>query len=863
MPKISGHLNKSSLFMKTLLITAFVTISLASTTIFFNSRDVTAVAKAFVLERGLADTAMVGSILVDPVHDHDLERIKTALSEMMGLSNGHAVAAIVYAPDGSQIAAHVLPGSDLSHVSRVEKADLTAALNQQIVNSRDEVILTPIRHPDLEMNDPTESDAPLGVLALHWTAASALERTDAAIHRGTLATAVLAVVLLAMSLWMTERGLIRPILKLRHAITAIGSGDLDIAVPNTSRKDELGSISASVEDLRAILKGSEGIRIDAAYKSAAFTAASACLMLADSDYTIRYANPALIALLDKHRAHIPRLKNKAEGEDIVGLRMDDFHPNGDRIRERLEKMGKDTINLTLTFGEARVTLTIRAVFDEKDRQIGVMLEWVDITQDWLNQAILTAIDSDQMRADFDIDGQLLWANPPLCKSMASSLAELKGRSLRAIMAPAAEGGANAEDILRIARDTSAYKEDLTIKADSGQTIVVEGSFSCVRDSSMKPIRYMLLGRDITLQIAEMKSTRAAREALEREQTQVVDALRVGLRQLSGGDLTSLIERPFAGAYEDLRLDYNQTVETLGSAMREIAENAENIKNESGDISNTADGLSRRTENTASTLEQTAAALDELTSSVRIAAQGAAEADLAVRDAKQNAEQSGDVVLETVSAMDQISESSEKITSIIKVIDDIAFQTNLLALNAGVEAARAGDAGRGFAVVASEVRALAQRSSDAAREINELIAKSGGQVKKGVDLVGRTGHALRSIVSSVSQISGLVSKIAESSQQQSLNLAEINQSVNQLDQSTQQNAARLEETTAASESLRKDAVALVETVSHFKLVSDGGRSLTVVPMRAKSGAATAQQSQPNTARPAKVAAQSAAAGWEDF
>lgn len=863
MPKISGYLNKSSLFMKTLVITAFVTLSLATTTIFFNKRDVTAVAKAFVLERGLAEAELVSSNIYDPIRANDLTKVETTLTEMMNLSNGQAVAAIVYAPDGSKIATHVLPGADLAHISAVETAELTAALKHQTVDPDGDVIFTPIRRSGIATTEQDVSNVSLGVLVLQWSAEAALARTDAAIHRGTIATAILAIGLLALSLWLTERGLIRPILKLQHSITAIGSGNLDVSVPNIGRKDELGSISASVEDLRAILKGSEGIRIDAAYKSAAFTAASACLMLADSSYTIRYANPAMIALLDKHRDHIPRLKNKAEGADIVGLTMDDFHANGDQIRKRLDKMGKETVALTVTFGEARVSLTIRAVFDDNDNQIGMMLEWVDITQDWLNQAILVAIDSDQMRADFDINGQLLWANPPLCKAMAASLPDLQGKPLRSIVAPVAEGGANAEDILRIARETLAYKENLAIKTQSGTTVIVEGSFSCVRDSSNKPIRFMLLGRDITLQLAEMQSTRIAREALEHEQSQVVDALRVGLRQLSGGDLTSLIEKPFAGAYEDLRLDYNQTVETLGSAMREIAENAENIKNESGDISNTADGLSRRTENTASTLEQTAAALDELTSSVKIAAQGAAEADMAVRDAKQNAEQSGDVVLETVSAMDQISESSEKITSIIKVIDDIAFQTNLLALNAGVEAARAGDAGRGFAVVASEVRALAQRSSDAAREINELIAKSGGQVKKGVDLVGRTGNALRSIVSSVSQISGLVSKIAESSQQQSLNLAEINQSVNQLDQSTQQNAARLEETTAASESLRKDAVALVETVSHFKLVSEGGRNLSVVPMRAKAPTVVPQQSHPNSARPAKIAAQSVAAGWEDF
>jgi methyl-accepting chemotaxis protein len=863
MPAISGYLNKSSIFVKSLLMTAFVTILLASTTVYFNKRDVTTLTNDLVLERGLGEAELVSRNLVDPMRANDLEQVQGILQTMMEFSNGHGVAARVYTPDGTLLTSQTLPDSESAQFGEIGPDQIAAALEQQTAVAHGNMIFTPILQPDATMAAPSGKTEAIGVLVLQWSAKTALLRTDAAIHRGIVATAFIALVVIAISLWIIERGLLRPIVGLRQSINAIGSGDLDVTVPNIGRKDELGSISTSVESLRTILKNSEGIRIDAAYKSAAFTAASACMMLADSSYTIRYANPAMIALLDKYRSHIPKIKNKVEGADIVGLTMDDFHANGDQIRKRLERMGRETVYLTVAFGDARVSLSIRSVFDEKDAQIGVMLEWADITQDWLNKAILFAIDSDQMRADFDIDGQLIWANPPLCKAMAASLPDLQGKSLRSLVTSPADGGVQADDILRIARESSAFKENVMIKTQAGSAIVVEGTVSCVRDASNKPIRYMLLGRDVTLQLSEMQNTRAAREALEREQNQVVDALRVGLRQLSSGDLTSLIENPFAGSYEDLRIDYNQTVETLGSAMREIAENAENIKNESGDISNTADGLSRRTENTASTLEQTAAALDELTSSVKIAAQGAAEADMAVRDAKQNAEQSGDVVLETVSAMDQISESSEKITSIIKVIDDIAFQTNLLALNAGVEAARAGDAGRGFAVVASEVRALAQRSSDAAREINELIAKSSGQVKKGVDLVGRTGNALRSIVGSVSQISGLVSKIAESSQQQSLNLAEINQSVNQLDQSTQQNAARLEETTAASESLRKDAVALVETVSHFKLVSDASTNQSVVPMRAKAPATQAHPVQSNNVRTVKIVGQSTAAGWEDF
>ncbi|TMV84277.1 chemotaxis protein, partial [Thioclava sp. BHET1] len=256
--------------------------------------------------------------------------------------------------------------------------------------------------------------------------------------------------------------------------------------------------------------------------------------------------------------------------------------------------------------------------------------------------------------------------------------------------------------------------------------IIDGGLSAVRDAKGTIMRYLLIGRDVTEQEQVMSQSRAERAELLRSQQQVVDQLRVGLRRMSEGDFTARLEDPFAGDYEQLRLDYNNTVDTLQVALRAVSENAENIRNEAREISTTADALSRRTESTAATLEQTAAALDELTTSVRSAAEGASRADRQVAQAKSNAEESGQVVLETVAAMDLIAASSDKITSIINVIDDIAFQTNLLALNAGVEAARAGDAGRGFAVVASEVRALAQRSSEAAREINGLIAKSGSQ-----------------------------------------------------------------------------------------------------------------------------------------
>ena len=333
---------------------------------------------------------------------------------------------------------------------------------------------------------------------------------------------------------------------------------------------------------------------------------------------------------------------------------------------------------------------------------------------------------------------------------------------------------------------------------------------------------------------------AERQARHAEQSKVVEQLAEGLRRLSVGDVRYTIAETFPAGYEQLRQDYNAAVVSLREVVNQITESAQTIKANSGEISNAADDLSRRTERAASTLGETAAALTELTVSVQSAADGASQANTTVRGARTNAESASVVVKEAIAAMDRISESSSKISKIISVIDDIAFQTNLLALNAGVEAARAGEAGRGFAVVASEVRALAQRSSEAAREINQLISESGQEVGRGVALVDQTGEALRSIVANVSEIASHMSEIATSAEEQSSGISEINLAVTNLDQTTQQNAAMFEETTAASFSLAQEATNLAEAVSRFVTDSNAAvaASTTTLPDADEAGYAAA-------------------------
>ncbi|PDT06010.1 methyl-accepting chemotaxis protein [Rhizobium sp. M1] len=315
-----------------------------------------------------------------------------------------------------------------------------------------------------------------------------------------------------------------------------------------------------------------------------------------------------------------------------------------------------------------------------------------------------------------------------------------------------------------------------------------------------------------------REAQKAREASELDGA--VAALGDGLRRLAAGDLASHIDEPFVAHLDALRQDFNHSVEKLNETLQAVGANARAIGAGANEIRSSADELSRRTEQQSASVEETAAALEEITTTVRDAAKRAEEASQLVTRTRLGAEKSGEVVRKAVSAMQQIEQSSVEIGNIIGVIDDIAFQTNLLALNAGVEAARAGEAGKGFAVVAQEVRELAQRSAKAAKEIKDLITNSGTHVQTGVSLVGETGKALDAIVTEVQEINQHVHAIAEASREQSIGLQEINTAVNTMDQGTQQNAAMVEQSTAASHGLATEATALNNLLDQFRLTGTG-------------------------------------------
>ncbi|MGO4853485.1 methyl-accepting chemotaxis protein [Phaeovulum sp. W22_SRMD_FR3] len=457
---------------------------------------------------------------------------------------------------------------------------------------------------------------------------------------------------------------------------------------------------------------------------------------------------------------------------------------------RLTKSGKD----------CWLQASYNPIFDADGKPCKVVKFASDITaqKEFAADALgkIAAMSKIQAIIEFDLNGNILTANDNFCKTMGYSLSEVQGRHHSMFVDPelAASPAYSAfwQDLARGTPSVAEFKR----YTKSGTEIWLRASYNPILDANGRPCKVVKF-------------------ASQTERSAALDVLKGALERLSSGDLQVRIEDKFDSEFEVIRADFNNATSKLDRLIAQVIDHARTIGHETSEIGAATDDLSRRAEQQAATLEQTAAAIDELTASVKAASSVANEGSTMVDNARKSASHSGVVVRDAVQAMDEISESSSKISKITSVIDEIAFQTNLLALNAGVEAARAGEAGRGFAVVASEVRALAQRSSDAAREIADLISASANQVKRGVGLVGQAGAALSEIDGAVTQIHERVSTMANSSREQSAGLAEINMAVNQLDQVTQHNAAMFEETNAATRNLTIETKELTHKVSQFQ------------------------------------------------
>jgi len=482
----------------------------------------------------------------------------------------------------------------------------------------------------------------------------------------------------------------------------------------------------------------------------------------------------------------------------------------------------------------------------------------DITEQKLKSAEdsgkLDALSRAQAVIEFTPSGEILTANQNFLVTLGYDLSEIKGRHHSMFCDNAYTSSDEYRRFWQRLSGGEFVADEFMRIGKGGKKIYIQASYNPIFDMNGKVFKVVKFATDVTSRVAN------------------VDQLAESLQALSAGDLTKEIAVPFISTLEKLRVDFNAAVQKLRTAIQGVAENATGIAAGSQQIRSASDDLSRRTEQQAASVEETAAALEEITTTVTDSSNRAQEAGELVKETRENAERSGVVVQNAVDAMGKIESSSAEIGNIIGVIDEIAFQTNLLALNAGVEAARAGEAGKGFAVVAQEVRELAQRSAKAAKEIKVLITASNLHVRNGVALVGETGKALVEIVSQVRQVNNNIVAIVESSKEQATGLKEINKAVNTMDQGTQQNAAMVEESTAAAHSLAREADSLFQLVKQFNIgaapaaftghvVSATARHHSESAARPVVSPARQLTSKLASAFPAKSAA--AGSSWEEF
>ena len=375
-----------------------------------------------------------------------------------------------------------------------------------------------------------------------------------------------------------------------------------------------------------------------------------------------------------------------------------------------------------------------------------------------------------------------------------------------------------------------------------------GSSDETADILSSLLKAIMLDMDLSISVyidqAEEAKKAAQEEAIASERKLVIDSFGTAMQQIAAKDLTYRVSEQLPEAYAGLKEDFNNALEQLAGTIDRIGSSANQINSGSEEIKSAAEDLSKRAEQQAASVEETAAAVEEITAAVKSSAERAEEAGQVVSRTQKNAEQSGEVVKKAIAAMDRISKSSEDISRIIGVIDEIAFQTNLLALNAAVESARAGEHGRGFAVVAAEVRNLAQRSSTAANEIKSLIAQSVDKARAGSEVVEKSSGTLGAIIESVAKVSEMVSEIAAASEEQAAGIDQVNKAVGQMDQMTQQNAALVEEAAANAKSMEDLAVDLKMVTGYFTLAGSETESARTRVRAARA----ARQEPPRAAGP---------------
>ncbi|AWM36102.1 Methyl-accepting chemotaxis protein II [Gemmata obscuriglobus] len=524
------------------------------------------------------------------------------------------------------------------------------------------------------------------------------------------------------------------------------------------------------------------------------------VMYCDTQFVIRYANPATIQTLKRLQQYLP-----IPAESLVGSSIDVFHKRPAHQRGVLASASTIPPVTNIRVGPETLELRVQPVFSVTGARLGTLVTWDVITRQLELEATNTdsrgqieSIKRSFAVIEFEMNGNVRTANDVFLKAMGYTLAEIKGRHHSMFVDQAYAASAEYREFwAKLNRGESVIRE-LKRVDKAGQEVWLQASYNPIMGADGKPYKVVKFATDLT------------------EQKRKAGAILSAVNRMASGDFAQTVPSLGDDLLAQVGTALNEAIGAVRSALESVREVSEQLADAAAQLSSASEEISTGAQQQASSLEETASTLHEITATVRQSADSAQQARQLANGSREVAERGGSVVSGAVEAMGEINASSKKIAEIITTIDEIAFQTNLLALNAAVEAARAGEQGRGFAVVAAEVRNLAQRSATAAKEIKGLIGDSVKKVDAGTDLVNRSGATLAEIVSSVKRVTEIVAEIASASKDQASGIEQVNKAVGQMDTVTQRNASQTEEMSATAQTLTDQAAQLRELVARFKL-----------------------------------------------